>query len=233
MGQRVTRVLCVADPRGDGDALRRLHEQVGEDVHAIAVIGDLSADGDPAGYRSVFKALGKSGLPSYWVPGPGDAPVEHYLREAHNMEVVFPFLHGIHATVAFAGSHVLFAGVGGEISDDPEGPRDETGRLSYPRWEPEYRLRLLRELDEHQLAMAFWSPPEHKGQGLPGSEVVAELIATFRPRLVVCSGDPRSELIGRSVIVAPGRLADGCYAIAHLQSQEVELATMSVPAQPA
>ena len=51
MGQRVTRVLCVADPRGDGDALRRLHEQVGEDVHAIAVIGDLSADGDPAGYR--------------------------------------------------------------------------------------------------------------------------------------------------------------------------------------
>jgi Icc-related predicted phosphoesterase len=230
MGQRVSRVLCVAEPRGDGDALQRLHEQVGDGVDAIAVIGDLSADGDPAGYRSVFKALGKTGLSSYWVPGPGDAPVEHYLREAHNMEVVFPFLHGVHATAAFAGKHVLFAGVGGEISDDPEAPRDETGRLSYPRWEPEYRLRLLRELDEHQLAMVFWSPPAHKGQGISGSEVVAELIATFRPRIVVCSGDPQTELIGRSTIVAPGRLTDGCYAIADVQTQDVELQTMSVPA---
>lgn len=33
-------------------------------AQAIAVVGDLSADDDPAGYRSVFKALGKSGLPS-------------------------------------------------------------------------------------------------------------------------------------------------------------------------
>jgi hypothetical protein len=230
MGQRVTRVLCVADPRGDGDALRRLQEQVGDGVQAIVVIGDLSAGGDLGGYRSVFTALGKGGLSSYWVPGPGDAPVEHYLREAHNMEIVFPFLHGVHATVAFAGSHVLFAGVGGEISDDPDAPRDESQRLSYPRWEPEYRLRLLRELDEHQLAMAFWSPPAHKGQGIGGSEVVAELIATFRPRLVVCSGDPRSELIGRSTVVAPGRLGDGCYAIADLHTQEVELQTTSVPA---
>jgi Icc-related predicted phosphoesterase len=78
--------------------------------------------------------------------------------------------------------------------------------------------------------MAFWSPPAHKGQGIAGSEVVAELIATFRPRLVVCSGDPRSELIGRSTIVAPGRLADGCYAIADVQTQDVELQTLPVPA---
>jgi hypothetical protein len=230
MAQRVTHVLCVADPRGDGEALQRLLEHTGDGVQAVAVIGDLSAGGDPAGYRSVFNTLGKSGLSSYWVPGPGDAPVEHYLREAHNMEVVFPFLHGVHATVAFAGSHVLFAGLGGEISDDPAGPRDESERLRYPRWEPEYRLRILRELDDQQLVTAFWSPPAHKGQGITGSEVVAELIATFRPRLAVCSGDPRSELIGRSVVVAPGRLADGCYAIADLHTQDVELSTTSVSA---
>jgi len=133
MGQRVTRVLCVADPRGDGDALQRLQETVGvRDVHAIAVVGDLSADGEQAGYRTVFTALGKSGLPSYWVPAPGDAPVERYLREAHNLEVVFPFLHGVHGAVAFAGSHVLFAGRGGDISDDPRcaARRDGSPRLS-------------------------------------------------------------------------------------------------------
>lgn len=78
--------------------------------------------------------------------------------------------------------------------------------------------------------LAFWSPPAHKGRGVAGSEVVAELVATYRPRLVVCSGEARSELIGRSTVVAPGRLADGCYAIADLHTQDVELATISVPA---
>jgi Icc-related predicted phosphoesterase len=229
MRQRVTRVLCIAEPRGDGEAISRLCEQAG-DVDAIIVVGDISDGGDQAGYRAVFKALGKTGLSSYWVPGPGDAPIEQYLREAANLEVVFPFLHGVHGTVAFAGGHVLCAGHGGEISDDLDAPRDETARLSYPRWEPEYRMRLLRELDEHQLVMAFHTPPAHKGRDIPGSDIVAELVATHRPRLVVCSGDPIAELIGRSSVVAPGRLADGCYAIADLHTQDVELATMPVPA---
>jgi Icc-related predicted phosphoesterase len=229
MGQRVTRVLCVAEPRGDGKAISRLCERAG-DVDAIVVVGDLSDGGEQSGYRAVFKALGKTGLSSYWIPGPRDAPIEHYLREAANLEVVFPFLHGVHGSVAFAGGHVLCGGHGGEISDDPDAQRDETARLSYPRWEPEYRLRLLRELDEHQLVMAFCTPPAHKGRDIPGSDVVAELVATHRPRLVVCCGEPSAELIGRSTVVAPGRLADGCYAIADLHSQDVELATMPVAA---
>ncbi|MEA2231509.1 MAG: uncharacterized protein QOD83_1325 [Solirubrobacteraceae bacterium] len=231
MGRRVTRVLCAGDPRGDGDAVARLADVAGEhDAQAIALVGDLTADGDSAGYRAVFKALGKTGLPSFWVPGPADAPVAGYLREAHNMEVVFPFLHGLHGTVAFADGHVLFAGIGGEISDDPHAPREEIERLSYPRWEAEYRLKLVRELDEHQLVLMFWSAPAHKGLGIGGSEEVAELIATYRPRLAVCAGEPGSQLIGRTQIVSPGSLADGQWAIADLHTHEVELGTLSVTA---
>jgi prepilin-type processing-associated H-X9-DG protein len=232
MGRRVTRVLCVGDPRGDGAALERLHDVAGDQgVQAIAVVGDLSAGGDKDSYRTVFKALGTIGLPTFWVPGANDAPIERYLREAHNMEIVFPFLHGVHGTVAFADGHVLFAGIGGEIDDDPDAARDEHGRLRYPRWEAEYRLKLIRELDEHQIVMAFWNPPAHKGSGRPGSEAVTELIATYRPRLVICSGEPGSELIGRSLIVSPGSLADGGhYAIADLHGQDVELGTISVTA---
>jgi len=135
---RVTKILCAAEPRGVGPALQHLVEagRQRDDVHALAVVGDLGT-GDPAAYRTLFRRLASAELPTYWVPGPGDAPVDHYLREAYNVEVVFPLLRGLHGTMAFAPGPVLFAGFGGEVSDDPDAARDESARLSYPRWEPE------------------------------------------------------------------------------------------------
>jgi Icc-related predicted phosphoesterase len=223
-GGRVQRLLCIADPRGSGEALQAMKEAATEGgADAVVVVGDLSSDeGDD--YRPVFRALGEIGLPAYWVPGPGDAPVAEYLHEAYNMEVVHPFLHGVHGTAALApDGHVLFAGLGGDVSDDPAEAREEEQHLRYPRWEPEYRLRVLREFDELQLVLAFWSPPAHKGSGAVGSEAIAELVATHRPRVVVCSGDRSTELIGRSVVVAPGALGHGHYAIADLQKPGAEL----------
>jgi Icc-related predicted phosphoesterase len=215
----------MAEPRGSEEALARLLEVAGaSDVQALALIGDLS-DGEhkAESYRSLFKTLGHARLPAYWVPGPGDAPVHGYLREAQNIEIGFPFLHGVHGTAAFAPGYVLFAGVGGDISDDPDGEREELGRLRYPRWEPEYRLKLLRELNDYELVLLFSTPPAHKGRGTVGSEVLAELVNTYSPRLVVCGGERGSEMLGRSLVVAPGSLADGHYAIADLHSHEVQL----------
>ncbi len=225
-GQRVTRVVCAADARGSGDAVERLLEvAVERNAHAVSLVGDLSdGHGSPEGYRAVFRALGAGGLPAYWIPGPADAPVAHYLREAQNIEVVFPDLHGVHGTGAFApDGHLVFAGLGGEISDDPSAPRDELERLLYPRWEVEYRLKLLRELGEHQLVLMFWTPPAHKGLGAPGSEVLAELVSTHRPRLVVCDGERGAHMLGRSLVVAPGSLQEGHYAIADLHAHKAEL----------
>jgi Icc-related predicted phosphoesterase len=215
----VSRIACAAAPGGSADTIEALLDATEDrDVHALVVIGDLGA-GDAASLRTLFKTLARGGLPAYWVPGPGDAPVEHYLREAQNIEIVAPFLRGVHGTGAFAGAHVLVAGFGGEVSDDPDGPRDEQDRLRYPRWEPEYRLKLVRELDEHQLVLAFSTPPAHEALG---SDVLAELVGTHRPRLVVCGGEQGTAMIGRSLVVAPGSLADGHYAIADLYSHEVE-----------
>src|SRR3954452_14828691 len=135
--QRVTRVLCAADPHGSGEALERLGGAAADhDVQALCVVGDLGGHSDAfEGYRSVFRALGRIGMPAFWVPGPGDAPIARYLREAYNAELVHPLLRGVHGTVAFADGHVLFAGFGGEVSDDPDARRDEESRLRYPRWE--------------------------------------------------------------------------------------------------
>jgi hypothetical protein len=222
--RRVTRVLCAASPAGSADAIAALLQETEDsDVQALALVGDLSGAGDGDSLRSMFKALAGSGRAAFWVPGPGDAPIESYLREAANIEIVAPYLRGVHGLAAFADAHTVFAGFGGEVDDDPGASRDEIDRLHYPRWEPEYHLKLLRELDEHQLVMLFCTPPAHKGHGIAGSDVLAELIATYRPRLVVTGGDRRTELIGRTLVVAPGSLRDGHYAIADVYDGKADL----------
>jgi hypothetical protein len=232
---RLTGVLCAADPRGSAEAVGALLRAAANlDIQAVALVGDLGGDGDrAAGYRAVFRELGRAGHQTFWVPGPGDAPVGDYLREAAGMETAYPFLHGVHGTVAFAPGTVLVAGFGGEVDDDPAAERDEVHRLRYPRWEVDYRLKLLgRELSEHeQPILLFATPPAHKGLDAPGSEVLAELIVTHRARLVVCGGERRTMTLGRTLVVAPGSLAQGHYAVADLQSRTAELSELPLTAR--
>src|SRR4051812_26646084 len=230
---RLSRVLCAADPLGSAEAVGALLRAADElDVQAIALVGDLSDGGDDraAHYRSLFQGLGHAGHDAFWVPGPSDAPIAGYLREAYNVEVAYPFLHGVHGTAAFAAGPVLVAGFGGDVDDDPGATRDELERLRYPRWEPEYRLKLVqRELGEHeQPILLFATPPAHKGLEAAGSEALAELAVTHRARLVVCGGERRSMMLGRTLVVAPGRLVDGCYAVADVHSRTAELSQLSV-----
>jgi len=225
---RLTRLVCAADPGGSTEAIAAVVEAAErDDAQAIAVVGNLGAgSASPQSQRAVFRALAAAGRPVFWVPGPDDAPVAAYLREAHSIEVVHGDLHGVHGTAALAPGQVVVAGLGGEISDDPDEPRDEIERLRYPRWEAEYRLKLLREWPEHERVLLFHTRPEHKGLGTAGSDAIAELIGTLRPRVVVCGGDPSSELLGRSLIVAPGRASDGHYAVVDLHNREARLAEL-------
>jgi Icc-related predicted phosphoesterase len=229
---RVSRILCAAEPRGNTEAIERMLQAAAErSVQAVAIVGDLSAAGARESYRAVFQALGSGGLPSFWVPGPDDAPIGDYLREAHNIEVVHPDLHGVHGTAAMApDGHILFAGIGGQVDDDPDGPREELEGLRYPRWEPEYRLKILDEFPEHQRVLLFSTPPAHKGLNVPGSEVLAELAGTYRARLVVCGGERTSEMLGRTLVVAPGSLDDGHYAVVDLEAHDVEFSELAAGA---
>jgi Icc-related predicted phosphoesterase len=231
-GKRVRRIICAAAPRGSVSAIEQLCGLADEEnAEAIAVVGDLGSEADRRNsYRSIFDRLGHAGLPAFWIPGPEDAPVDGYLREAYNFEIVHPQLHGVHGTAVRAGQHVVFAGMGGEINDDPDSPREEIERLSYPRWEAVYRLKVVRELGEHPLVLMSGSPPAHKGRHTPGSEAVAELIATLRPRIAICGGEPGVVTLGRTVVVAPGELAEGQYALADLQERDARLERLAATA---
>jgi uncharacterized protein len=229
--RRVRRILAAAEPRGDIDRLTQLLELAQpSETDAIVVLGDLNGDGDTTAYREIFKALGETRLETFWVPGPGDAPLASYLRESYNLESVFPFLHGIHGTIALSPDYVLFAGMGGEIVDDPETEREERTTLRYPGWEVEYRLKVIDALThDYPKVFAFTTVPAHKGLDQPGSEVVAELIKTHNPRVALVGGGEgvRWELLGSTLVVLCGSLASGEYATVDLQDRTVEPARLS------
>lgn len=229
--EHVNRILCAGRPSGCVEGIERLLEVAADEgAQAIAVVGDLGKGQE--GPREVFHALGRARQPVYWVPGPGDAPAGRYLRESYNIEVACPQVRGVHGTAAFApDAHVAFAGMGGAVNDDPDVLREDDTSLRYPRWEAAYRLKILTALDYNELVMLFATPPAHKGRNLPGSDAVAELIGTYRPRLVVTSGEAQITEIGRSLIVAPGSLADGSYAVAHPHARTAELGRIAVPSR--
>lgn len=228
--RRFTRkVLALARPDGRYDHLERTVELIPDlDVDAVLLVGDLAGPGDkPEAYRRIFKILGKAPVPSFFVPGPHDAPVEDYLREAYNLEIVFPYLHGVHGSFAFAPGHVVVAGMGGNILDQDQG-REEVSHLAYPAWEVEYRLKVLRELKDYQKVFLFARMPAHKGLHESGSEELAELVKTHNPRLVLAydagyAGSVlKHEWLGKSLVVAPGSLAEGDFTVVDLHEGKIE-----------
>jgi Icc-related predicted phosphoesterase len=229
MRETTRTMLVAAAPKGELDMVEhmvKLAPEVGAD--AIGLVGDLSGEEHKREtFRRIFEILGQGKLPAYFVPGPHDAPSGDYLREAYNLEIVFPFLHGVHGGFAFAPGYVVVAGMGGALVDDAEMRRTEDGHeLRYPAWEAEYRLKALRELKDYQKVFLFTTVPTHKGLDIPGSDVVAELIKTYNPRLVV-THDPAMRgmhhlELGKSLVVFPGSLAEGEFAVIDLHSGKVE-----------
>jgi Icc-related predicted phosphoesterase len=221
-------LLAVGPLNGELDTLAAvLSERGAAAADAVVVAGDLAAPWDVDPYPAIFRALGTIGKPTFWIPGPNDAPLRRYLPEAANLEVAFPSLRSIHGTLAFGPASVIFAGIGGEIVDDPDAVRDEHAVLRYPGWDAEYRLKALREFPDHQKVLAFTTPPEHKGLGWQGSAVVAELINTHNPRAVVAaSGAVAEERLGNTLVVSPGRLDRGQYAVVDVRDRFAAVATL-------
>lgn len=226
------KLLALADVQGKIERLREVLDAEATSVDAVALVGDLAAPWSVKGnHREILQALGRLERPAFWVPGRNDAPLRRFLQDSHNAELVHPLLHGVHGTYATASGGGVVAGIGGEIVDEPETVRAEDFLLRYPGWEAEYRLKLLSELNEQPAVLLFATPPEHKGLGDPGSQVVAELIKLHAPRVaVVGGGAARQERLARTLVVCPGRLADGDYALVNLQAATVEPRHLHGPA---
>ena len=144
------------------------------------------------------------------------------------MEIAFPRLRGIHGTAAIADGQVLFAGMGGEIVDDPDAPRVEESMLRYPGWEAEYRLQLIDQFDQPVRVLLFATRPAHKGLHELGSEVVAELIKTYAPKVAIVAGEGAAEeRLGTSLVISPGRLDLGIYSVIDIHDGSVEVGELA------
>jgi uncharacterized protein len=232
MAKHIQKVLAIGGINGATDLIENLFEEVGEPIDAVVVVGDLGAPWSKADtYRALFKALGHADVATFWIPGANDAPLGDYLRESYNMEIAYPKLRGVHATAAIGPDHVLFAGIGGEIHDDPDTLRSEEALIRYPGWEAEYSLKVVGEFKDYPKVFLFTTRPAHKGLHEPGSDVLAELINTHRPQFVVTAGDePSEEFLGKSLVVSPGRLDRGSYALIDFHNSAVEFGTAATQA---
>jgi uncharacterized protein len=225
MRKHVSKILATSEPLGHLEEVERLAKKVADtEAEAIAVLGSLaSKSATPRAYGKLFKMLAETGLPTFYIPGPEDVPIDEYLREAANIEIVYPSLRGVHGTFAMAPGYIVFTGLGGTVIDDPQMRREELETLRYPGWEVEYRLKFLEELKDYQKVFLFSTPPEHKGFHEPGSATLAALIKSYKPRLVLVNGkEPKRELLGTSLVVMPGSLAEGNFSIIDLRQHAVE-----------
>jgi uncharacterized protein len=227
--KRSRKLLVLGSIRGTVDPLERLFRLLPESAtDLVAVLGDLVRPGDdPGTHKGILRALAESRWPTYWIPGAGDGPISGYLREAYNLEIASGRLHAVHGSAVLdPGKHYLFAGMGGEIVDDPDEPGDER-QLRYPGWEAEYRLKVVHQFEQVRILM-FTTPPAHKGLGEPGSEVVAELLKTHRARFALVPGDePAAEWLGTTLVVTPGRFDEGKVAFIDLHEEAIEADTLA------
>ena len=144
MRKHVSKRLATSEPLGNLEGVERLVKKVADtEAQAVAVLGSLaSKSATPRAYGKLFKMLAQTRLPTFYIPGSEDVPIYEYLREAANIEIVYPYLRGVHGTFAMAPGYIVFAGLGGTVIDDPHVIREELETLRYPGWEVEYQIPL-------------------------------------------------------------------------------------------
>ena len=86
----------------------------------------------------------------------------------------------------------------------------------------------LADLDDKHTILLFATPPAHKGLHQPGSEVLAELVSTYRARLVITGeAERRTERLGKTTVVSPGNLAKGEYVLIDLHANTAAAHTLA------
>ena len=142
------------------------------------------------------------------------------------MELVYPHLNGVHGTFAIGPSHVLFAGWAADRGR--AGIHPARGRATaLSRLGGRVPPQTIGELKDYEKVFLFATQPAHKGLHAAGSETLAELINTYRPQLAVVAGNGVAETrLGRTLVVCPGRLEQGQYALIDLHELSVQARTL-------
>ncbi|GBD25391.1 hypothetical protein HRbin30_00710 [bacterium HR30] len=170
-----------------------------------------------------FRSLDQLGVPVFVVPGRNDAPERFFLQAAFNSEVVEKSIHMVHRSFAPLGRGFVVAGFGGEVTVNE---RDHEFFLLYPGWEAQFSLDFLRHLEQVKLFIAHTAPtaPLEGGHQANGHEAISHILKTYNPHLAVCSrprGEKGKVVVGNTLVVSPGHLSNGDYAIIDVEEKSV------------
>ncbi len=173
------------------------------------------ADEDHEAYQSFFTALDKIGVPVLVVPGNMDAPEGRFFNHLFDYKLTMTNIRLVQENILYYGGF-FFSGFGGEIT---ESQAEENFVLQYPIQKVRFFMRKLCYLSGKKV-LILHTPPQSKLDFEKGSHkgcyCVNEVIEWLKPDFVFCghahmaSGE---EWLGKSLIINPGPLKKGCFAL--------------------
>ncbi len=153
-----------------------------------------------------FQTLGGLKVFSAIIPGPGDIPLQDFLRMGMHAEIEFPGVHLVHATVA-QKENVAICGVGGLLVEDIQ-PQIESSSSTLAK----YFLRSLWNVAQPCKILLLSAPPPGYLGGHAGSRMTSLFIDSYHPTLCVVGGNSErrgSERVASTLVINPGSLAEG------------------------
>jgi Icc-related predicted phosphoesterase len=180
-------------------------------------------------YHEFYSFLNQFKIPVATIPGNMDAPKENYFRVALESETTYENLRFVHGKMLMLGRDYLVSGFGGEITENDS---EDFFVQIYPRWEAEFNLSDLNYFEQNRILLFHNPPINHvdldRGQHI-GNQAINDLIKVYHPKIVFCGHAHRSqaaEQLADTLVVNPGALKLGNYAVVDAVKREVKFFTL-------
>lgn len=166
------------------------------------------------------------------LPGHVDAPYALFLEEMLARRDRYPHVMPLHQSFANTGRDLVLVGFGGEIT---QAERDDEVLVRFPSWELRYWLETVLHLPQEPVLLTHMPPLAQRidiaeGRHL-GSEELRMLIEELKPLYAFCGHAHKAqgmEEIGDTLVINPGALIHGHYAVLNTRKETVRFDTVEV-----
>lgn len=173
--------------------------------------------------REFAEVLAKTSRPVYFLPGESDAPEEEYFHVVYSYGNIYPNLHQAHERL-YREEFFWVAGFGGGLSTTDD---ERSLLLHYTQPWAQFACRHWRYLTGEKVLL-FHTPPvsrlDKSKDERKGAVFLNELIEELSPKLVFHGMAEKGQgwvKLGETVVVNPGFLRDGCYAVVEYPSLDI------------
>jgi Icc-related predicted phosphoesterase len=177
-------------------------------------------------YEEFYGNLNELNIPVVTIPGNMDAPEERFFSQVLNFTLYSDNIHVVQENLVKVKKYIV-AGFGGEIT---ESSKETFFVLQYPRREVEFGIRRVKFIKGTKILL-FHTPPvgdvvDIEGNTHRGTLVVNDIIKDIKPALVFCGHAHKAkgyEMISDTLVINPGALKKGNFAIVDTEKMKVEL----------